>query len=287
MFELKIIKKRLTGLENKSEPGNFYFVDEKNVYIRKEFMYLQSLMPLYQFIQSERAPMVTNPFQVDYYKLFYTDIKLLPPGSIQMEVPNTLREELYEKSTIFQLTGRRNTIEWEDYPKFYSTMKEAFNESRMMKSNQTSGKNEVGVVELKTVDEALNHMLSVKYWNWQYKNDPDFSIFLIPWNKDITLSNEFRIFVLGQKIVTICLQKWYIPIEYDVTMMYQALECLEIHLSKTVVHESYSADVYFKDGLFHLIEINPWGNSGPGLFSYQEIYQSYQNQTLSCAILVE
>jgi len=97
------------------------------------------------------------------------------------------------------------------------------------------------------------------------------SIFLIPW-KNIEDSLEFRVFVY----ITICVQKWLNTYHYTDKItddLEKALTHFQNNFVNQFEHMNYSADLYLIEDLkqMQLIEVNPWGNSGPGLFTYDEL----------------
>lgn len=71
---------------------------------------------------------------------------------------------------------------------------------------------------------------------------------------------------------TLCSQKWFKVWDFTdnfIQKIEKALNKFQTDFVDTFEHENYSADIYVDErhqGI-HLIEVNPWGNSGPGLFN--------------------
>ena len=114
-------------------------------------------------------------------------------------------------------------------------------------------------------------------------------IAVMPWNDKITISNEFRIFVLNGKIKAICQQKWYIYVGISKENILEMLDCLLDGCNKIVTQLGYTdatldvwidtcdtpADSLSNHGVrkVHLIEANPggrWTCSSSLLFDWRD-----------------
>jgi len=96
-----------------------------------------------------------------------------------------------------------------------------------------------------------------------------------PWIDGINKSNEFRVVIQGKRICAITQQSWGCFAGHSVESVTALIPpILQLWYERCLLTCPYSdcvLDVYVKDGIAHLIEINPngfWGSSGSGLFHW-------------------
>lgn len=142
------------------------------------------------------------------------------------------------------------------------------------KTESTSGKNDLPIKKINNVTELLDRMYSVKSWSLEYQDfldstESEFKFFIAPWT-DIT--EEYRCFVYRRQIVSVCPQRfWECYSGSEVSL--DDTNVLQSTFVDTYEHDNYCIDVYrpYAGAALKIIETNQWYNSGPGLFSYQEL----------------
>ena len=99
----------------------------------------------------------------------------------------------------------------------------------------------------------------------------------MPWNENINLSNEFRIFVLDGKIRAISQQKWYVYAGLTrerITNITSDLFAGTMKIVDRLPYLDLSLDVWIDDNKeVHLIEVNPggrWCCSASMLFNWTD-----------------
>jgi len=264
--------------------GNFYRVNGNVVEVPETFMYLASLMPQFTFLVSGLNTTFTPnaEFQSLYTPLFDTSLSLLADGSIEIKLSLEDRNALLAASNaaILSFGGcssiSRKILDRDELPhsllmKLQKLFVDSQNSSWFMKTNQTSGKNEVPISPICNIEHVLDRLLSIKAWNMQFENDKSCALYFVPWN-EIEQNREFRLFIWNKRIITICPQNWDKVHEYDFKLetLANALHEFQRTYVNGSMHLNCSLDVYLRDGKLYLIEMNPWGNSGPGLYSYNE-----------------
>lgn len=144
-----------------------------------------------------------------------------------------------------------------------------------IKTETTSGKNEMPIQKINNTFELFERMHSVQSWSLEYQNfiasdeTEEFKFFIAPW-QDIT--EEYRCFVYQRKIISICPQRfWEFNNDFDVSL--DDMNKLQSQFVDVYEHDNYCIDVYrpYKGAGLKIIETNEWYNSGPGLFSYEEL----------------
>jgi hypothetical protein len=272
---LKIIKiQHVDENANKARLGGFYGHKSPNVYyIHPDFYYLKNLTSFHLIpTKDKNVYCYDSTFQKIYVSLFDATANLLPSDTIEIFLDSNIRELLQEFSTLTILNGvNQRYVDSIIESNFF---KINFNRPYFIKSNQTSGKNTTKLKPVQSLNDFIIKLLTTVEWNNQYEYDDNMSILCIPW-KDIDDRLEFRLFVYKKNIITICVQKWFNIYTYTDDFkqdLQKALTCFQADFVDTFEHENYSADIYFQDAkIIELIEVNPWGNSGPGLFTYDEL----------------
>jgi hypothetical protein len=271
---MKIIKVFNSENCNVGKIGGFYGRKSDDAFfVHPDFAYLEDVLP-FKFVQTTDSALFAydSTFQSLYVSLFDAQLSLLPAGSMKIELGPSDLELLGELSTLAILNGvQKRYVDCLLDSLTIPTLSQAY----FVKSNRTSGKNTTAVEPVTTRYELVVKMLSTVEWNFQYKHDPCTSIFLIPW-LEICDMFEFRIFVYRRRIISICAQKWFKVFDYPEeleTVLSNALDRFQTAFVDTFTHDNYSADIYLDGDEVRLIEVNPWGNSGPGLFSYGELVE--------------
>ena len=141
-----------------------------------------------------------------------------------------------------------------------------------LKTEMTSGKNDVQISKINNETDLLNRMYSVKSWALEYEeflnsDKTDFNFFIMPW---IDILQEYRCFVYERRLVSVCPQKFWECCQPNINIV----DLLQLQKSfiDEYNHDNYCIDVYQNSpsGPLEVIETNEWFNSGPGLFSYKE-----------------
>ena len=260
---------------NVAKIGGFYGKKSETVYyIHPDFYYLKDFLP-FQLLRTDNTSLFKNDpiFQKLYVKLFDADTALLPETTVKVKLTSGDREILEEFSTLAILNGVKKRyldciLELDIIPDLKTP-------PYFLKSNMTSGKNSNAITPVTTREAAAHKLLTTVEWNSQYAHDDSMAMFFIPW-RDFEEQFEFRIFVYRKRIITLCSQKWFKVWDFTdnfIQKIEKALNKFQTDFVDTFEHENYSANIYVYErhqGI-HLIEVNPWGNSGPGLFSYEEL----------------
>jgi len=115
--------------------------------------------------------------------------------------------------------------------------------------------------------------------------DKSTSIVLKPWNDDISKATEYRVFIEQKKVVGISQQAWHTPQHEPPQLdgILDALKKLQIPYNDAIL------DVNYKDGILHLIEINPgciWHSSGSSLFRWEELKLRFHEDEVEVEVRV-
>lgn len=141
-----------------------------------------------------------------------------------------------------------------------------------IKSEMTSGKNDVQISKINNEVDLLNRMYSVKSWSLEYQeflnsDKTYFNFFIMDW---IDILQEYRCFVYKRRLVSVCPQNFWECCQPNINIT----DLLDLQKSfiDTYNHDNYCIDVYKNSpsGPLEVIETNEWYNSGPGLFNYKE-----------------
>lgn len=155
-----------------------------------------------------------------------------------------------------------------------------------MRLSGTSGKNEIPLEPVFTVDDILRRLTcNILFLHQEYeREDKETYIVLRPWNDSITKKNEFRVFVYNGKITGVSQQHWYKLFCFSD----EELDAVETAILKApfltpsvAPYQHYVADVWVSLGadeqVCHLIEYNPFGvhcGAGSSLFDWRRDYNA-------------
>jgi hypothetical protein len=145
-----------------------------------------------------------------------------------------------------------------------------------IKLSSTSGKNENSITKLYDADQIIKHLTSNKLFVFQeYDRDKETYLIIIPWNKNIKPKNEFRLFVVNNKLTGASIQRWYDERIQHTSEELEAFEeaLLNIDFLNAFRYKDFILDVYIdvKTKKCHLIEVNPFGahcGAGSSLFNW-------------------
>jgi len=162
------------------------------------------------------------------------------------------------------------------------------NVSYFVRLSSTSGKNEKSVEPLDNADAIIKRLKCIDLFRKrEFNKKKDTYLILIPWNNDIVDGNEFRIFVVNNKLTAASPQRWWELYQYsqeELDVIENALNFIEF--IDDVPYSTFIADVYInmKDEKCHLIEINPFGahsGAGSSLFNWIDDYDLLHGKTQS------
>lgn len=143
--------------------------------------------------------------------------------------------------------------------------------------SSTSGKNVKSVKPLTHVDEIIQHLTTNKLFvEQEYQRNKSSYLIIMPWNDAIDDRYEYRLFVVNGKLTGASQQNVRQLYNYtfdELDMIEHALT--HISFLSLIPYQDYVADVYIKEGVCHLIELNPFGASsgaGSSLFHWVNDY---------------
>jgi len=158
-------------------------------------------------------------------------------------------------------------------------LKNNFNENEnkfFVRTGSTSGKNTVPICSCSTSKEILGHLLKnpeiqLREWN---RFDKNTYIICIPWNDNINQRNEFRLFVINNKIVALSPQKYWECHNYSEEEL-EAVEYAVLNSEIISPYKTYIIDAWidFINKKLHVIEFNCFGDhsgAGSSLFNWHK-----------------
>lgn len=200
------------------------------------------------------------------------DVKMI---KIKPEIKQIL-SDMYKNKTHHDLTDFKNEI----------CKHIISNQPYFIKLSSTSGKNERALTKLYDVDQIIKHLTSNKLFVFQeYDREKDTYLIIIPWNKNIKHKNEFRLFVVNNKLTGASIQRWYDEYIQHTSEELEAFEeaLLNIDFLNVFEYKDFILDVYIdiKTKKCHLIEVNPFGShcgAGSSLFNWITDYDILHGQ---------
>lgn len=190
---------------------------------------------------------------------------------IKIETPTKqILSDMFKNGTHDDLTDFKNEIN-----KHIITGQPYF-----IRLSSTSGKNERSLTKLYDANQIIKHLTSNKLFVFQeYDRDKDTHLIIIPWNKNIKPKNEFRLFVVNNKLTGASIQRWYDERIQHTSEELEAFDeaLLNIDFLNAFEYKDFILDVYIdvKTNLCHLIEVNPFGahcGAGSSLFNWVTDY---------------
>ena len=146
----------------------------------------------------------------------------------------------------------------------------------------TSGKNEKPVQEYYSEHNIFQHLVTCDLFRGrEYKRDKQVCIIIMPFNENIESKYEFRMFIINNKLVAVCQQKWWELFNYsseELDIFEDLFHTLEKeYIAVNQKYKSYILDVYVNifENRCDIIEINPFGahcGAGSGLFNWVDDY---------------
>jgi D123 len=119
----------------------------------------------------------------------------------------------------------------------------------------------------------------------EYEREKETCLILMPYIMNIDKSNEFRIFVVNNKLTAASPQYWFIHTQYSCEELEAFEEALNnIPFIDSVPYNTFVADVYINVGTkeCHLIELNPFGaqsGAGASFFNWHTDYDILYGKT--------
>jgi hypothetical protein len=273
--ELKKIEvSKLTSEHNKAlvPDGCFFSVGPDNVVLLlSAFEYLSKceIFRDYTFVIIDNITPQNDKANHRFHRLYTSlfDTSHLPNSHYQtLSLDRNDIKQIYENCKLFAFCRKPKEIPLEincTFPLF-------------VKTETSSGKNDIPIKKINNIAELFERMYSVKSWSLEYEDflkqkysESKFKFFIAPW-QDIT--EEYRCFVYRRQIVSVCPQKfWECYGGFEVSL--DDINKLQSSFVHTYQHDNYCIDVHrpFKGADLVIIETNQWYNSGPGLFTYQEL----------------
>ena len=215
----------------------------------------------------------------DYNIWYSNDIPNGPKGIIMIEIPNWIKKILVE--------SKKSNIEdlgfWDNYIAALMLLKYKISDSLVsgteyfLRLSGTSGKNEQAPRPFSKPEDILAHLLKLNIiFTREYKRSKPTYIILIPWNDNIDVRNEFRIFVVNNKLSCASPQRWWEVHNYSPDELEYIEKALNnIKFIGKIPYNTFVADVYINHKSCNLIELNPFGahcGAGSSLFNWIDDY---------------
>ena len=235
---------------------------------------------------------------LNYYD-YANDMKIIGNDVKIVKIPFNVLTEIFQTNTISIYTKRD---EW--YKELEGAIN-SYNNKCFVRGERVSAKNDSGKKIITSAEECLLYLgtsndIQKSLCNMKSMSEissiVDTYIAVMPWNENINLSNEFRIFVLDGKIRAISQQKWYVYAGLTrerITNITSDLFAGTMKIVDKLPYLDSSLDVWIDNNKeVHLIEVNPggqWCCSASMLFNWTDdsiwdddgqIYVRYVEQSI-------
>lgn len=254
----------------------FREVANKVVYILPEFLYLKTFDVFCEYTFEESCDIRAkkgDEMYTNFHRLYVSLFNMCNLPDSQYNTISFNRNDVATLSANCKLFSYGCKIR--EFPDIPLDLKYPI----FIKTEMTSGKNDLPISKINNSKELLERMHSVLSWSLEYQsflqsNENTFKFYTTPW---VDVVEEYRCFVYKRAIVTICPQKFWKCTKFTVTK--EDLNDLQTNFVDNYIHDNYCIDVYrpHPGALFKVIETNEWYNSGPGLFTYKEIKEIPKN----------
>lgn len=145
--------------------------------------------------------------------------------------------------------------------------------------SSTSGKNEKPIQEYLNEHDIFQHLITCDLFRGrEYKRNKQVCIIVLPFNQIIESRLEFRMFVIDNRLVAVCQQKWWELFNYYIEELEMFEDCFTAFQTSFIqrnacMYKTFIADVYVDivEKKCKLIELNPFGahsGAGSGLFNW-------------------
>lgn len=220
----------------------------------------------------------------------------LIPNSISIEIPYNEIEILIEISDKIIFQSDKNIFQSDKIQSIYNILPETMSllKNKMtgieyfIKTQHTSTKKDFKPISVDTPYEAIMHILSSKECNRSLKKSNTKKYLLLsPWQEKISSDNEFRVFIIDNKIAGISQQNifkvsivmnfiWYNMAEQIYIAIIELYSNIKKSLSYEFHYDQCCLDIWIEqkdENIYaHLIEINgrgDWGPAGSSLYCWK------------------